>query len=263
MRESAHVFQLHRPRLLTVARRMLGSRAEAEDILQDVYFRWHQSAREDVQSPAAFLVTITTRLCLGRLRKLKQEREYYIGPRLPEPAVEDAVPSTETQLEFAEDVSVALLALLERLGPEERAAFLLHDVFDYDYREVARILGKAEPTCRQVLHRARIRVREQQRRFTVTPESRERILARFRTAARTGDRSAVMALLAEHVEYAADVGRSTPPRAKRCSGRKALDGHSTASHAAKEIHANGLVPHCAPSRPGPIVTEAAAAWSCP
>jgi RNA polymerase sigma-70 factor, ECF subfamily len=206
MNGTAEIFQSHRPRLFGVAYRMLGSRAAAEDVLQDAYLRWHQSATEDIQSPIAFLVTITTRLCLDHLRELKLERELYVGPWLPEPIVEDQFPSPEMQLELAGEVSVAFLAVLERLGPEERAAFLLHDVFDYDYPEVAEILGKAQPACRQMIHRARSRVRESRPRFSVTAESRERVLRKFLTAVGTGDRQAVMALLTEDVEYMADGG---------------------------------------------------------
>ena len=125
---------------------------------------------------------------------------------MPEPIVDDNVPSPETQCELADDVSVAFLAVLERLGPEERAAFLLHEVFDYDYPEVAQMIGKSEPACRQMIHRARPRVRESRPRFAVTVESRERLLEKFLAAAGTGDRRAVMALLAEDVEYMADGG---------------------------------------------------------
>jgi RNA polymerase sigma factor (sigma-70 family) len=198
------IFASHSARLFGVAYRMLGSRADAEDLLQDVYLRWHQSATHDIQSPVAFLVKITTRLCLDRLRALKQQRAQYVGPWMPEPIVDDHMPSPEMQLQLADDVSVGFLAVLERLGPEEGAAFLLHDVFDYDYREVAQILGKTEPSCRQIIHRARARVRDSRPRFAVTPKSRERLLKKFLAAIGTGDRQAVMALLAEKVEY---VGR--------------------------------------------------------
>ena len=203
---SAEVFQSHRARLFGIAYRMLGSRAEAEDLLQDAYLRWHQCHTEDIQSPIAFLVTITTRLCLDRLRELKEKREHYVGPWLPEPIVDDDIRSPEMQRELADEVSVAFLTVLERLGTEERAAFLLHEVFDYDYSEVAQMLGKSEPACRQMIHRARARVRESRPRFSVTTESRERLLEKFLAAAGTGDRKAVMALLAEEVEYMADGG---------------------------------------------------------
>jgi RNA polymerase sigma-70 factor (ECF subfamily) len=206
MNASAKVFECHRPRLFGVAYRMLGSRSDAEDVLQDAYLRWHQSATDDIESPVAWLVTITTRLSLDRLRIVKQEREHYVGPWLPEPIVDEYVPSAEVQRELADEVSVAFLAVLERLGPEERAAFLLHEVFDYDYPEVAEILGKAEPACRQMIHRARARVRESRPRFSVAIESRERLLEKFLAAAGSGDRNAVMALLAEEVEYISDGG---------------------------------------------------------
>ena len=220
---SAEVFQSHRPRLFGIAYRMLGSRADAEDLLQDAYLRWHQSATEDIHSPIAFLVTITTRLCLDRLRELRQEREHYVGPWLPEPIVEDQFPSPGMQLELADEVSVAFLAVLERLGPEERAVFLLHDVFDYDYPEVAQMLGKAEATCRQIIHRARARTRARPR-FSVTAESRERVLGKFLAAVRTGDRRAVIALLAEDVEYVADGGRMVVAALKVLRGPDKLAG---------------------------------------
>ncbi|HEU0201103.1 MAG TPA: sigma-70 family RNA polymerase sigma factor, partial [Burkholderiaceae bacterium] len=141
---TAEIFQTHRARLFGVAYRMLGSRAEAEDMLQEAYLRWHTCTKNDIRSPCALLVTMTTRLCLDRLRELKHEREQYTGARLPEPIVDDVVPSPEMRRELADEVSVAFLATLERLGTEERAAFLLHDVFDYDYSEVAQALDKLE-----------------------------------------------------------------------------------------------------------------------
>ena len=203
---TVQVFESHRTRLFGLAYRMLGSRTDAEDLVQDAYLRWHQSATEDIHSPVAFLVTMTTRLCLDRLRELKHERVQYVGPWLPEPMVDDFAPSPEMERELADEVSVAFLAVLERLGPEERAAFLLHEVFDYDYPEVAQMIGKSEPACRQMIHRARPRVRESRPRFAVTAESRERLIGKFLAAVGTGDRKAVMALLAEDVEYMADGG---------------------------------------------------------
>jgi len=195
--EAGRIFEAHRGRLFRIAYRMLGSRADADDLVQDAYLRWHRCSTSNIQSPLAFLVTITTRLCLDRLRVLKQERTRYTGPWLPEPIVEDHAASPETQFELADEVSIGFLAVLERLGPEERAVFLLHDVFDYDYSEVAEVMGKAALSCRQTIHRARARVREAQPRFTVPAESRERLLQKFLTAVGTSDRQAVMALLAE------------------------------------------------------------------
>lgn len=195
------IFELHRSRLFGVAYRMLGTRSDAEDVVQDAYLRWHQSATKDIQSPVAFLVTITTRLCLDRLRELKQEREQYIGPWLPEPIVDEHVPSPEMQCELADEVSVAFLAVLERLGSAERAAFLLREVFDYDYPEVAKVVGKSESACRQLIHRSRTRLQDSHARFAVTPECRERMLKTFLAAIGTGDPQAVRALLAEEIEY--------------------------------------------------------------
>jgi RNA polymerase sigma factor (sigma-70 family) len=198
---SADSFESHRSRLFRVAYRLLGSRSEAEDVLQDAYLNWSRCSAEDIHSTTAFLVTITKRLCFDRLRELKHEREQCVGWWMPDPVLEDEFPSPEEQLELAEQVSIAFLAVIERLGPEERAAFLLHDVFDYDYPEVAELLGKAEPACRQTIHRARARIRDSRARFAVTAESQQRLLRKFVVALRAGDREAVMALLAEKVEY--------------------------------------------------------------
>ncbi|MCW5625627.1 MAG: RNA polymerase sigma-70 factor [Burkholderiales bacterium] len=199
-------FEQHRSRLFGVAYRMLGSRADAEDVLQDCYLRWRRSEPAALQSAEAWLMTVTTRLSLDRLRAAQNERARYVGPWLPEPLVEDVHPSPEHQMEIASELSVAFLAVLERLGPEERAVFLLRDVFDYDYPEIAEILGKAEPACRQMLHRARLRVREDRPRFSMAAEARENLLRRFFVAASSGNRDAVMALLADDARYVSDGG---------------------------------------------------------
>lgn len=204
MDERARIFHSHRARLLGIAWRMLGARSDADDIVQEAYLRWHQVAMQDIRSPIAFLITITTRLCLDRLRVLKEERERYIGPSLPEPIIEDLAPSPEAQRELGDEISIAFLTVLERLGPEERTVFLQHDVFDYGYPEIAEIVGKSEAACRQMVHRARLRVRGAQARYSVTAQSRERLLERFLAAACSRDREAVMKLLSEEVEYRAD-----------------------------------------------------------
>jgi RNA polymerase sigma-70 factor, ECF subfamily len=198
---TAEVFESHRPRLFSIACRMLGCRSEAEDLLQDAYLRWHESNAADIQSAVAFLVTITTRLCLDRLRKRKQERlEHGAEVELFEALVSDPVPSPEAQWECSEEVSAALSAVLNRLGREERAAFLMYEIFDYDYAELARMLGKAEPACRQIVHRARKRVKECER-FTATTESCNRLLGKFVDAVKSGDRTAVLALIEAEVDY--------------------------------------------------------------
>ena len=196
MTATAELFELHRPRLFGIACRMLGSRCDAEDLLQDAYLRWHESKPVNVQSVVAFLVTITTRLCLDRLRKRKQQLAQDVAePWLAEELVTHRVPSPEVHRECSEEVSAALAAVFDRLGGQERAAFLLHEVFDYDYPELARMLGKAEPACRQIVHRARKRVQEPKPRCTARTESREHMLGRLLGAVRSGDRRAVLSLV--------------------------------------------------------------------
>lgn len=203
---TADIFESHRSRLFGTAYRMLGTRADAEDVLQDAYLRWHEAAGNDIQSPTGFLVTVTTRLCLDRLRHLKKVRGQDKAPWLSESIVEDCVSSPEEECEIADEVSAAFLAVLERLGPEARAAFLLREVFDYDYPEVARMVGKSESACRQLIHRSRTHLRDCRARFVITPECRERVLNKFLAAIGTGNRQAVLALLAERIEYVADGG---------------------------------------------------------
>ena len=189
---TAEVFELHRPRLFGIACRMLGSRCEAEDLLQDAYLRWHESKPLNIQSVVAFLITITTRLCLDRIRKRKHESA---EDELSEALLTDTAPSPETQQESSEELRAALAVVFDRLGGDERAAFLLYEVFDYDYPELAGMLGKAEPACRQIVHRARKRVREARPRFTATTDSRQRMLGKFVQAVRSGDRQAALALI--------------------------------------------------------------------
>lgn len=198
---TAEVFESHRPRLLGVANRLLGSRADAEDLVQDAYLRWHQCPREDIQSPVAWLVTTTTHLCLDRLRRLKLERPAGMAS---DASVEEAVDSPESRHELADEVAAAFGIVLERLGREERMAFLLRDVFDFDYPEMARLLGKSEAACRQVIRRARLRLSEPVARFRLSRESRERLLQKFLDALSSGDRREITALLAEADETAAE-----------------------------------------------------------
>ncbi len=149
MDSRAAEFQQHRPRLYGIAYRMLGARAEAEDMVQDAYLRWHRSDIDAIQNPEAWLVTTVTRLCIDRLRVVSIEREAYKGPWLPEPIMSEAPSSPDRASELADDLSMALLVVLERLAPEERAGFLLREVFDSGYEEIAGILGKSTASCRQ------------------------------------------------------------------------------------------------------------------
>jgi RNA polymerase sigma-70 factor, ECF subfamily len=195
-------FEANRQRLKRLAYRMLGSVSEAEDAVQDAWLRW-QRAGEGVTDPAAWLVRTTTRLCIDRLRAAKAEREAYKGPWLPEPLIE---PLTEDPLERAEDVSVAFLLALERLSPLERAVFLLHDVFDEDYAEVAQTLDRTEAAVRQLASRAREHVRDARPRFQVSQEQAMKLAAAFATATATADFKALTALLAEDAILVSDGG---------------------------------------------------------
>ncbi|MBE7369053.1 RNA polymerase sigma-70 factor [Ramlibacter pallidus] len=203
-------FQALRPRLFGIAYRMLGVRADAEDVLQDAWLRWRDADHGALQSAEAWLVTVVTRLAIDRLRALRAEREAYVGNWLPEPLVEADERTPESLAELASDVSVAFLHVLERLAPEERAAFLLRQVFDYDYDEIAGMLGKRGTAVRQMVHRAAERVRQERPRFEVPPEIHRDLLQKFMLAARSGERAAIRALLADDVLTIGDGGGKVP-----------------------------------------------------
>jgi len=198
-------FNTLRPRLFGIAYRMLGVRADAEDIVQEAWLRWHHGGAVEARTPEAWLVTVTTRLAIDRLRSAMAERQLYFGPWLPEPLV-DVAPPAEQALEDAGDLSTAFLMMLERLGPEERAVFLLHQVFEFDHAEVAAMVGKSEAACRKTLQRARERVRAGRPRFVVDREAHLALLGRFVEAARSGDPARVQALLAPDAAYIGDGG---------------------------------------------------------
>ena len=210
-------FHRHQPRLLALAYRLLGSRADAEDVVQDTWLRWHRADRAAIADPEAWLVTTATRLGIDRLRAARRRREAYPGPWLPEPAsiaaeapaaneAVDEAPGPARALERAEEVSLAFLAVLERLGPEERAAFLLREVFEHDYAAIAALLERSEAACRQMVHRARARVAEARPRFGVDPRHHRVLLEKFMHAARDGDREAVQALLHADAQLVSDGG---------------------------------------------------------
>ena len=194
-----------RPRLLGLAYRMLGSRDEAEDAVQEALLRWHQAETAEIRSPEAWLVTVLSRLCVDRLRALATQRESYIGPWLPEPIVGDA-DRPDRRIELASDLSMALLIVLERLAPEERAAFLLHDVFDSPYPEIARALGKSEAACRQIVHRARERVRRDKPRFAVSAAAHRNLIQNYIAAVQAGDVDRIVSLLAPDAVLVSDGG---------------------------------------------------------
>lgn len=204
-------FRRLRPRLHGIAYRMLGSSAEAEEVVQDAWLRWHESAHDGLDSAEAWLVTITTRLAIDRLRSAKVQREHYVGTWLPEPLMSEALsPSPEQMLERADDVSVAFLTLLERLSPESRAAFLMREVFDADYGEVAEALGKSETACRQIVHRAKAQLQDDRPRHVVPREAQLRLLRGFADAAGTGQFATLNALLAEDAQLIGDGGGKVP-----------------------------------------------------
>jgi RNA polymerase sigma-70 factor (ECF subfamily) len=207
-------FEPHRRRLLGLAYRMLGSMAEAEDAVQEAYLRWHNTDHANIGNPKAFLITTTTRICLDVLRSARMKREEYVGPWLPDPVTDTAALAPDAQTEMAEDLSVALLLALDRLSPLERAAFLLHDVFDYSFTQVADTLGRNEAACRQLASRARTRVREARPRSgrTRRPELRSadqkhaELLSAFITASRSGNVEALTRLLAGDAKLVTDGG---------------------------------------------------------
>ena len=195
-----------RPRLFSIAYRMLGIRADADDVVQDLWLRWREADQDGLQSATAWLVTVTTRLAIDRLRERQNERISYIGNWLPEPLLDVDEETPETALERTGEVSVALLRVLERLAPEERAAFLLRQVFDEDYSDVASALGRSEASTRQLVHRAAERIKQEQPRFEVPTANHHELLGKFMHAAATADRDAMKALLSSEVSLVADGG---------------------------------------------------------
>ena len=195
----------HRGRLLGLAYRMLGSRSDAEDVVQDAYLRF--AGAKDVRNREAFLVTIVTRLCLDRLKSAKARRELYVGPWLPEPVFDADGLSAEAATELADDLSFALMLALDRLSPLERAAFLLHDVFDRPFSEIAGMLDRSEAACRQLAARARRGVRDERPPPTAPPENHARLLDAFGEAVASGDVSRLASLREDAIAISDGGGR--------------------------------------------------------
>jgi RNA polymerase sigma-70 factor (TIGR02957 family) len=210
-----------RPRSFAIAYRMLGSVAEAEDVVQEALLRVNTALEqgERIDSPRAYVATITTRLAIDELRSARARRETYVGEWLPEPVVVDTREDPERQAEMADSLSLAFLVLLESLSPEQRAALLLHDVFDYDYGEIAEIIGKSEDNARQLAVRARRHVDDGKPRFEASREKREELAGRFFAAAKEGDMGALEALLSEDVVLKGDGGGKAPALARSLHGR--------------------------------------------
>lgn len=206
-------FEPYRRRLLGLAYRMLGSMADAEDAVQETYLRWHSANRDTVLEPRAFLMTTTTRICLDMLTSARSRREEYVGSWLPEPIFDTAALGPDSRTELAEDLSIALLLILDQLSPLERAAFLLHDIFDFSFSEVATALGRSEVACRQLAARARANVRTARPRGVTAPSNSSgidakhaQLLSAFTAATGSGDFNALIQLLASDVRVITDGG---------------------------------------------------------
>ena len=210
-----------RPVSFAIAYRMLGSVSEAEDIVQESLLRVHQAleAGETIQSPRAFVSTVTTRLSINELRSARARRERYVGEWLPEPIVTDGEDDPARHAETADSLSLAMLVLLESLSPEQRAVLLLHDVFDYGYAEIAAIVGKSEDNVRQLASRARRHVEQGRPRFQTTREERDELARRFFEAAEGGDLAGLESLLAPDVRMSGDGGGKAPALARALRGR--------------------------------------------
>ncbi|GHE35934.1 RNA polymerase sigma-70 factor [Streptomyces capitiformicae] len=203
------VFEEHRPVLMGVAYRMLGRVADAEDVVQEAWLRWSAADRTDVREPRGYLVRVTTRLAIDRLRQVQSRKEAYPGPWLPEPYVTDymnVVPDTAERAVLADTVSLAVLVVLESLSPLERAVFVLREAFGYPYAEIAAMLDRAEPAVRQLAGRARKHVDERRPRYDVDPAERRELTERFLAAAAGGDLDGLMSLLAPDVRLVGDSG---------------------------------------------------------
>ncbi|MEU5623397.1 RNA polymerase sigma-70 factor [Streptomyces tendae] len=209
------VFEEHRPVLLGVAYRMLGRLADAEDVVQEAWLRWSGADRSAVREPRGYLVRVTTRLAVDRLRQVKSRGETYVGPWLPEPCVTDfgdAVPDTAERAVLADSVSLAVLVVLESLSPLERAVFVLREAFGYPYAEIAAMLERGEAAVRQLAGRARKHVEERRPRYDVDPGQRRDLTERFLAAAAEGDLAGLLATLAPDVRLVGDSGgRSKAP----------------------------------------------------
>jgi RNA polymerase sigma-70 factor (ECF subfamily) len=226
MTDREGLFDELRPVAFAIAYRMLGSVSEAEDVVQEALLRVHQAVDtgEQIASPRAFVATVTTRLAIDELRSARARRERYVGEWLPEPIITDGRDDPARHAETAESVSLAMLVLLESLSPEQRAVLLLHDVFDYEYAQIAAIVGKSEENVRQLAARARRYVQQRRPRFQTTREQRDELARRFFAAAQRGDLAGLEALLAADVALTGDGGGKVPALARTLRGRSRVAG---------------------------------------
>ena len=202
-------FETYRPYLFAIAYRMLGSAMDAEDLVQETYLRARSAPPQTIHSLKAYLTTILVRLCMDQLQLARRKREVYVGPWLPEPILTEETPAVadpETRVEMEESISLAFLVLLEQLQPFERAVFLLREVFEYEFAEIAAMLDKSESACRRSFSRAKLHLQAHRPRFSASAETHQQLLNRFLQAVTTGETTALMNLLAEDVTFWADGG---------------------------------------------------------
>jgi RNA polymerase sigma-70 factor (TIGR02957 family) len=217
----SEIYEELRPLLFSIAYRMLGSASEAEDVVQEAFLRFHRAAEEDhIENPKAYLSQIVTRLSIDELRSARVRRESYTGTWLPEPLIGDAAPDAAQHAETADSLSMAFLVLLESLSPVERAVFLLREVFDYPYEEIAEVVGKSEDNTRQLAVRARRHIEDRKPRFEADRERRDELARQFFAAAEEGDTDGLMKLLADDVVFYGDGGGKGPAISKPLYGRE-------------------------------------------
>jgi len=249
------VFTELRPLLFGVAYRMLGSVTEAEDAVQDAYLRWSAVDAETIESPKAFLTTVVTRLCLDRLKSARVKREVYVGDWLPEPLVDDGKNRPDAGPQLADSLSMAFLVLLEKLSPPERAAFLLREVFDFEYAEVASALERNEPACRQLVARARMRLRQDGDRFRGSPDKQVELRDRFVAAASGGDLSGLVSLLADDAAVYTDHGGKAAAAKRTIRGADKVARFFIGVTEKFLTHGSVVEPRSVNGRPGVVVFE--------
>jgi RNA polymerase sigma-70 factor (ECF subfamily) len=213
--EQASVFEAQRSRLFAIAYRMLGSVEDAEDVVQETFLRWRGVDRAQIRTPAAWLSTVVTRLSLNQLQLSRTRRGEYVGPWLPEPLPTTSDSGPGDEVELADSISIAFLVVMERLNPRERAAFLLHEVFDYDYEEIARMLDVSVANCRQLFHRAKARLGKSVARYRPDPEQTRHLIEQFGRAVRQGNIDDVVQLLTRDATLFVDSGGEVRAAARR------------------------------------------------
>ncbi|MDG2171006.1 MAG: RNA polymerase sigma factor SigJ [Opitutales bacterium] len=250
-------FQTHRIFLEGLAYRMLGSVAEAQDVVQNTYLRWSGADTVSIRSPKAWLTKTCTRVAMDELKSARAQREEYHGPWLPEPYLEDDSKNPDDQAQIDNSVSVALIVALEKLSPAERATFLLHDVFGYSFDEIAEILGKSGAACLKLASRARSSVRADRPKFEANPEDHKRLLESFFTAARSGDLDGLKSLLSESVSLHSDGGGKVIAVPKIISGADVVALFFTRIAANEQRSGNDYraAPHWYNGAPGLILYE--------